>query len=261
MRILLPPKLICIIFSALPVIGLFASQGAFAACGAKAGVLQTTQLQWPVLGVPAGSANYTVSGATGTGSGTGTAIYGTSTRGQYNVKKTSGNENQCSTISIDITNIVPGNANLTLGSFTGNYNGTNLVGPPPWTGLAMPGAGKTLFLGATSSYNASIPIGALTPTFNVAVHYDTRADELNAHTGSIAFDSPLSIGSVANINFGMAKAATTGIYTINTDNVISVSGSGEILAGTPASGSMVIFGSATQTITISTGMYTAGGRW
>lgn len=236
-----------------------AGRPAFAACSAVPNGAQVTQLRWGTLAVPSGSVTYKVDGTGGADSGTGSKIYGVSGRGQYTISKKSGNEGQCATITINITNIVPGNANLTLGSFTGNYNGVNLVGAPPWTGLPMPAAGKTLFLGATATYNGSIPVGALTPTFNIAVHYDARPDTLYGQTASVAFDSALTFGSLVDISFGKVQALTAGTYTIDTAGVVTPSGGGVLFPSTPVAGSMTIYGSATQTITISTGAYVAGG--
>ncbi len=252
---------IIVLWIAIASLCVTAGHGAFAACNnAVPTGSQTTQLRWGTLGVPSSSVTYKVDGTGGADSGTGTKIYGTSGRGQYTISLASGTETPCASITINVINVVPGSANLTLTSFTGNYNGTNLVGTPPWTGLAKPGAaGMTLYLGATATYNSAIPVGALTPTFDIAVRYDTRPDTLLGQTAAVAFDAPLTIDTVVNIDFAAVKALTAGTFTIDTANTVTVGGGGVRLFGTPVSGSLTIHGSASQTITISTGSYVAGG--
>jgi Domain of unknown function (DUF4402) len=79
-------------------------------------------------------------------------------------------------------------------------------------------------------------------------------------TSNIAFDTPLTINKVADINFGTVKAGVSGAYTITTAGVVSAGGSGVWLYGTPAAGNLSISGSSTQTISISVGSYTANGN-
>ncbi len=246
---------------AVAVASLGGASTAWANCTAVSVVNLTTQLKFPTLTIPAGSTTYTISGTDGATSGTGTIVYGAAgTRGQYLVRRTSGTNGSCANIIIDVTNVVTGNPNLTLTGFTGRYNNANLTGNPPWTVTALPtNAGRTLFLGATATYNGSIPAGGLTPTFNITLTYQGHAATLNAHSAAMSFDSPITISNVVNINFGVVKAMTAGTYVINTANSVTASGGGEKLYGAPVSGSMLIRGSATQTISISAGSYVAGG--
>lgn len=234
----------------------------FAACqaGDTATATEVTKLNWAALQVPGGSTTYTVSGTGGADSGTGTKLYGATARGRYNVVRDNTEGSSC-TITIDIVNVASGNANLTITGWTGNYNGSNLVGAPPWTGLARPVKGKTLYLGATATYNGSVPVGALTPSFDIQVTYSANAtgSKNSAQTSSLSFDNALAIDSVVDINFGKVRAATAGTYTINTAGVVTPGGGGVWLYGTTSAGSMVIHGSSTQTIVISTGSYIAGG--
>jgi hypothetical protein len=76
-------------------------------------------------------------------------------------------------------------------------------------------------------------------------------------TANIAFDTPLTLTPVASIQFGTVKAAQTGTYVINTAGAVTASSGGVWLYGTPAAGNLTVAGSATQTITISTGSYVA----
>jgi hypothetical protein len=78
-------------------------------------------------------------------------------------------------------------------------------------------------------------------------------------TANIAFDTPLGISKVADINFGTVKAGVADAYTITTAASISHTGSGATVYGTPAAGNLSITGSTTQTIVISVGSYSASG--
>jgi hypothetical protein len=229
-----------------------------ASCTTTPTAAQVSQLKWGTLQIPAASTTYTVSGTTGATSGTGTLIYGTPARGQYTIGK-NGNENKCSTLTINVTSancVAPG---CTLSNWTGNYNGANLVGGPPWSGLTMPGTGKTLYLGATATYTGSATAGSFTPTFTIAAHYDALSDTTQPQTGAIGFDLPVSIDTVNNVNMGTVKALTAGTYIIDTTGNVAASGGGVWLFGTHSAGSLLIHGSATQTISISAGSYTSGG--
>ncbi len=76
-------------------------------------------------------------------------------------------------------------------------------------------------------------------------------------TANMAFDSVLSLTKNADINFGTVKASTVGTYTINTAGTVTPAGGGVIVGGTTAFGQITITGSASQTVSISTGTYTA----
>ena len=78
-------------------------------------------------------------------------------------------------------------------------------------------------------------------------------------TADISFDTPLSLTPVASIQFGTVKALQAGTYVIDTTGAVTASGGGLWLYGTPAAGNLTVAGSATQTITISTGSYVANG--
>jgi hypothetical protein len=129
-------------------------------------------LTFGTLGNPAsGSNTYTISASGAAASGTGTLLYGTTSRGQYTLKKT-GNGGNFSTITIDIQNINTGSANVSLGSFRGVYGGA-AINSFPASGLAKPGTGQgtTLYLGATATYNSSVGAGSMTPSFDIVVVY------------------------------------------------------------------------------------------
>jgi hypothetical protein len=78
-------------------------------------------------------------------------------------------------------------------------------------------------------------------------------------TADIAFDTPLTLTPVANIQFGTVKAAQVGTYVISTAGAVTPSAGGVWLYGTPSAGQLTVAGSTTQTITISTGSYVAQG--
>jgi hypothetical protein len=246
--------LITVIFCAFPAAPVFA-----VACKAVPTSAQVAQLNWGTLQIPAASTTFTVSGTTGATSGTGTLLFGSPGRGQYTISAGSSSESHCNTLTINVapTNCVaPG---CTLGTWTGSYNGTALSGAPPWTGLAMPATGKTLYLGATATYTSAATAGTYAPTFTISANYDALTATSLPQTGAIGFDIPVSIDTVTNLNIGHVKALTAGTYTINTAGVVTPSGGGVVLYGTPNAGSFLIHGSATETISISVGSYTTGG--
>ncbi len=74
---------------------------------------------------------------------------------------------------------------------------------------------------------------------------------------NIAFDTALQLTNPTPINFGTVQALTAGTYVINTANVVTPSGGGVVIGGTPASGIVNIRGSGTQTVAIHTGTYVA----
>ena len=76
-------------------------------------------------------------------------------------------------------------------------------------------------------------------------------------TTRITFDTPLSLVKNADINFGTVRARTASTYTITTAGVITATGSGQWLYGTKNPANITIAGSATQTVNISVGGYTA----
>jgi hypothetical protein len=130
-------------------------------------ITQTTQLQFGQLAKPAsGSHNFTLNTTNGT-SGTGVLLSGTPLSGVYQITRGSFGPG---TVTINVNNINSGNANLTLGSFTGDWGGTAIASFPR-SGLSRPagGPGTTLRLGATVTYTSSIPVGTITPSFDIVI--------------------------------------------------------------------------------------------
>jgi hypothetical protein len=131
-------------------------------------IAQTQQLRFGVLQVPAsGSHTRTVSTA-GATSGTGITLLSVpaAQAGQFTLG-CSATCNGSWSITINATNVVTGNAALSIGSWTGNYIGI---------GINIPSSGnqkckdpQTLLLGATATYTSAIPEGAYTPTYDVVV--------------------------------------------------------------------------------------------
>lgn len=134
-------------------------------------ISENVAFEFATLEKPSGSKTYVIDASGGADSGTGTLLYGATARGSYKLKK-SGGGGGFTSVTIDIQNVSTGNANLTLTNFTGNYGGTAIASFPA-AGLPKPasGGGTTLYLGATATYNGSVPIGALTPTFDIVVTY------------------------------------------------------------------------------------------
>ncbi|MFA6280522.1 MAG: DUF4402 domain-containing protein [Bdellovibrionales bacterium] len=75
-------------------------------------------------------------------------------------------------------------------------------------------------------------------------------------TANMSFDSLLTLTKNNDISFGTVGALTAGTYVISTAGVVTPSGGGVVVGGTPVSGQITITGSASQTVSISTGTYT-----
>jgi hypothetical protein len=123
------------------------------------------QLQFGTLVQPsAGSETWTMD-LNDTGSGTATFAGGITLTGEYVVKKGSG---PGSTISIDVA---PNGSitGLTIGSFTANYDGSNISLPA--TGQPDPGAnpGKVLRIGATLTIDTSVATGQHLPGLTITI--------------------------------------------------------------------------------------------
>lgn len=133
---------------------------------------QSEQMNFGALEKPAsGSQTFTIAPG-GSVSGSGTLLYGSTSRGSYAIRNTGGGP-PTSTISIDITNVNPNTSNLTLDSFTGRYNSIDISSFPA-AGMAAPGAGAsiTLYLGATLTYSSAIAVGSPVPSFDIVVDYE-----------------------------------------------------------------------------------------
>ena len=233
---------------------------AFAACAGVPSAAQTKQLNLATLQIPAASSTFTVAAtAAGTTSGTGTKLYGTAASGQFSISQGSSSQTGCTTVTINVTGTSCGATGCSLGSWAGKWGATVLSGSPPWTGLAMPGAGRTLILGTTATYTSAVSAGTYVPAFTISVNYNSLAPTIFPEAGAIAFDVPLSIDTLSDINIGHVKATTTGTYTISTSGNVTATGSGQMLYGSTSAGKLLIHGSASQTISISAGSYIAGG--
>jgi len=77
-------------------------------------------------------------------------------------------------------------------------------------------------------------------------------------TANISFDTPLTLTSVSQINFGTVAAKTNATYTISTTGAVTTT-TGNWLYGTKSAGSINIAGSTKDTINISVSGYTAQG--
>lgn len=100
-------------------------------------ITEVTPLTFGTLQKPAsGSQTFTIR-ANGLGpTGTGTLLYGTTSRGEYTLRRT-GVGGGFTSVTIDIQNISSGDPNLTLSTFTGRY-GLNPIASFPEAGLNPP---------------------------------------------------------------------------------------------------------------------------
>jgi len=73
---------------------------------------------------------------------------------------------------------------------------------------------------------------------------------------NLSFDTPLTLTKNSDISFGTVQAGLAATYTIDTTGTLTTSG-GTYLYGTKSAGSITVAGSASQTINISVGGYTA----
>ena len=131
-------------------------------------ITEQTEMNFAQVEIPtSGSKTIIINASTGAYSGTGTVQTGTPARGQYKLRLSGSGSSTSSTI--DVQNISSGNAAVTISTFTGNYNGAAIS--IPQSGLTKPagGGGTTLYLGATATYTSSVPVGAITPSFDVVV--------------------------------------------------------------------------------------------
>lgn len=130
-------------------------------------ITENTQLDFGTLAKPAaGSETFTIT-TSNTTSGTGTLLFGTSSRGSYQITRGAFSS---SPVELDIQNVNTGSAALTLDGFTGSWGGTT-INSFPASGLTAPntGIGTTLLLGATATYTSAITNGTLTPTFDIVL--------------------------------------------------------------------------------------------
>lgn len=100
----------------------------------------------------------------------------------------------------------------------------------------------------TNKYVAALFIGGT--LLSGAAHAVTPVTE--TVIANLAFDSPLTITKISDINFGLLKAATAATYTIDTVGTVTTSG-GMMLGGAPQAGNLTIAGSSTQVVNISVG--------
>jgi hypothetical protein len=215
---------------------------------------QNQQLNFGTLQIPSsGSQNFGVNPVGGT-AGNGTLLYGIPANGDYTIKCTG----TCtSAISLSITSGSTCTGLTSIGSWLGNYNNGGANGALPFSGLANPGAsGKDFKVGAGATYTSSATAGTCTPTFTINL---TETGTTNfTENASIGFDVGLALNKNSDINFGTVTAANASTYRISTAGAVStVSGTGTQIYGTTSAGSITITGSASDTITISAGSYTA----
>lgn len=146
------------------VVGVLVAAACLVALPADAQTLtETVQLQFGTLVQPsAGSETWTID-LSDTGSGTATFVGGTTLTGEYEVRKGPGPGNP---ISIDVA---PNGSitGLTIGSFTANYDGSNISLPA--TGQPNPGNGKILRIGATLTIDSSVATGQHLPGLTITI--------------------------------------------------------------------------------------------
>lgn len=220
-------------------------------------VTQAASLNWSAWQIPAASVTGIISSA-GVTSGTGTQIYGTKAAGNYTVARSS-SQTHCTSVTFSITASNCNASGCTLSAFRGSWAG-GAEAAFPITSTTLPSnAGQALRIGATATYNNTVTAGVKAPTYTIGIRYNALADATYAQSAALTFDAPLSIDTVTPIRFGFVQASTAGNFTIDKNGTITAGGGGVWLGGTKNAGSMRIVGSATQTITISTGSYVASG--
>ena len=135
-------------------------------------ISQTDQLSFGALEQPSGGAQtFTISPMGGT-SGSGSQLYGSTSRGAYLIRNT-GPLPPTSTITIEVVNVNPNASGLTLSDFTGRYNGVDISSFPA-VGMTAPAAGASipLYIGATATYTSAVATGSSTPSFDIVVTYE-----------------------------------------------------------------------------------------
>ena len=132
------------------------------------GITEIQQLDFGILQTAsAGSESITVPRDGSAATGTGTVLSGTPARGQFTITGSAG-----TSIDIDIQNVSTGSSELTLDTFQGIYDGGN-INVFPQGGLGVPGAGKTLYLGAKLTYTNLITDGStFNPSFDIVINYE-----------------------------------------------------------------------------------------
>ena len=127
-------------------------------------------LNFPAVAIPqSGSAALTVSALNSSTSGTATVLYGTASRGQYNLSVN--HSGSAISASVNITGVSVSNPNVTLTSFTGFYNNTVISSFPSPT-LPLPAtspATTPLYLGATVSATPAVTPGSYTANFTITI--------------------------------------------------------------------------------------------
>lgn len=74
---------------------------------------------------------------------------------------------------------------------------------------------------------------------------------------NIRFATPLTLTKNADLDFGTVQSLTPGTYVLSTAGVVTASNGGITIGGTPVAGNLLIQGSDTQNINISTSALTA----
>lgn len=152
---------------------------ALAAIGVWSGPLHAAQsvsisvaqnLSFPTIAIPqSGTTALAVSALNSSTSGTATVLFGTASRGEYDLSVNHGGS--AISASVDITNVSVSNPNVTLTNFTGFYNNTTISSFPSPT-LPLPSQSPSftpLYLGATIGASPSVTPGSYTASFTITV--------------------------------------------------------------------------------------------
>lgn len=92
----------------------------------------------------------------------------------------------------------------------------------------------------------------------VAVPFSANAATQSV-TANMAFDSPVSLTPVQDIDFGTVAAGTAETYVIDTAGTVTAGTASNILYGSTQAGEITVSGSTSQQVDISAGNYTANG--
>lgn len=74
-------------------------------------------------------------------------------------------------------------------------------------------------------------------------------------TAKVQFSSPLTLTKVKDLDFGILKANQVGTYVLSTGGTVTPSGGGVVIGGTPQAGELLVEGSSTQTLNVSTSTF------
>jgi hypothetical protein len=142
------------------------------ATAAHAQVINATQgapMDFATLEIPASGSRFITVSASGSVSGTGSIIMGAVSRAQFRLTRRGGSGGNRMTLHVYSSGAPSG---LTLGNFTGIYDG-DAISKFPAGNLKMPNSsGRDLFLGATLTYNTAVAENNYGLSYNMDINIE-----------------------------------------------------------------------------------------